>query len=38
MPHDFWFLIGIGALVAFALFFFTWLLGLKLNGRVGTGE
>jgi steroid 5-alpha reductase family enzyme len=31
MPHDFWFLIGIGALVAFALFFITWLLSLKLN-------
>jgi steroid 5-alpha reductase family enzyme len=31
MPHDFWFLLGIGALVAFVLFFFTWLLSLKLN-------
>ncbi len=31
MPHDFWLLIGCGALVVFALFTLTWLLSLKLD-------
>jgi len=31
MTHDFWFLTGIGTLVAFVLFALTWLLSLKLN-------
>lgn len=31
MTHDFWFLIGIGSVVAFVLFALTWLLSLKLN-------
>ncbi len=31
MTHEFWFLIGVGAVVAFLLFALTWLLSLKLN-------
>lgn len=31
MTHEFWLLIGIGAIVAVVLFTFTWLLSLKLN-------
>ncbi len=31
MTYDFWFLTGIGAVVAFVLFALTWLLSLKLN-------
>jgi len=31
MMHDFWFLMGIGTVVAFLLFALTWLLSLKLN-------
>lgn len=31
MTHDFWFLIGIGAMAAFVLFTLAWLLSLKLN-------
>jgi steroid 5-alpha reductase family enzyme len=31
MPHDFWLLTGIVALVAFVLFGLTWLLSLRLN-------
>lgn len=31
MTHDFWFLIGVGTVVAFVLFTLTWLLSLKLN-------
>jgi len=31
MMHDFWFLMGMGTVVAFVLFALTWLLSLKLN-------
>ena len=31
MPSDFWSLLGLGALVVFALFTFTWLLSLRLD-------
>jgi len=31
MMHDFWFLMGMGTVVAFLLFTLTWLLSLKLN-------
>lgn len=31
MPPDFWFLLGVGTLIAFVLFALTWLLSLKLD-------
>ncbi len=31
MPPDFWFLLGVGTIIAFVLFALTWLLSLKLN-------